>query len=76
MCVLGGGGGIVTKKLKNRLRSISKLLQLKQDFHNNFVVFVLDTGFHVFVWVGKEASSHEKGGGLMLAHVSSKKSIP
>lgn len=31
-------------------------------------VFVLDTGFHVFVWVGKEASSHEKGGGLMLAH--------
>ena len=35
-----------------------------------FAVFVLDTGFHVFVWVGKEASSHEKGGGLMLAHVS------
>ena len=41
-----------------------------------FSVFVLDTGFHVFVWVGKEASSHEKGGGLMLAHVSVKKSIP
>ena len=34
-------------------------------------VFVLDTGFHVFVWVGKEASSHEKGGGLIIAHVSS-----
>ena len=33
-------------------------------------VFVLDTGFHVFVWVGKEASSHEKGGGLIIAHVS------
>ena len=35
-----------------------------------FSVFVLDTGFHVFIWVGKDASSHEKGGGLMLAHVS------
>lgn len=33
-------------------------------------VFVLDTGFHVFVWVGKEATSHEKGGGLIIAHVS------
>ena len=33
-------------------------------------VFVLDTGFHVFVWVGKEATSHEKGGGLVIAHVS------
>ena len=36
----------------------------------SFSVFVLDTGFHVFVWVGKDATSHEKGGGLMLAHVS------
>ena len=36
-----------------------------------YSVFVLDTGFHVFVWVGKEASSHEKGGGLIIAHVSS-----
>lgn len=35
-----------------------------------FTVFVLDTGFHVYVWVGKDATSHEKGGGLMLAHVS------
>ena len=35
-----------------------------------YSVFVLDTGFHVFVWVGKEASSHEKGGGLIIAHVS------
>lgn len=33
-------------------------------------VFVLDTGLHVFVWVGKEATSHEKGGGLIIAHVS------
>ena len=24
----------------------------------------------MFIWVGKDASSHEKGGGLMLAHVS------
>jgi gelsolin len=31
-------------------------------------VFVLDTGLHVFVWVGKEATSHEKGGGLVIAH--------
>jgi gelsolin len=31
-------------------------------------VFVLDTGFHVFVWVGKDATSHEKGGGLVIAH--------
>ena len=34
-------------------------------------VFVLDTGFHVFVWVGKDATPHEKGGGLVIAHVSS-----
>ena len=34
------------------------------------IVFVLDSGFHVFVWVGKEATPHEKGGGLMVAHVS------
>lgn len=33
-------------------------------------VFVLDTGFHVFVWVGKEATAQEKGGGMMVAHVS------
>ncbi len=33
-------------------------------------VFVLDTGFHVFVWVGRDASPHEKGGGLIIAHVS------
>ena len=33
-------------------------------------VFVLDTGFHVFVWVGKDATPHEKGGGLVIAHVS------
>lgn len=33
-------------------------------------MFVLDTGFHVFVWVGKEATSQEKGGGLIIAHVS------
>ena len=32
-------------------------------------VFVLDTGLHVFVWVGKEATTHEKGGGLVIAHV-------
>ena len=35
-----------------------------------YAVFVLDTGLHVFVWVGKEATSHEKGGGLVIAHVS------
>ena len=34
-------------------------------------MFVLDTGFHVFVWVGKDATPHEKGGGLVIAHVSS-----
>lgn len=33
-------------------------------------VFILDNGFHVYVWVGKEATSHEKGSGLTLAHVS------
>ena len=32
-------------------------------------VFILDNGFHVYVWVGKEATSHEKGSGLTLAHV-------
>ena len=31
-------------------------------------VFVLGTGFHVFVWVGKDATPHEKGGGLVIAH--------
>ena len=36
-----------------------------------YAVFVLDTGFHVFVWVGKDATPHEKGGGLVIAHVSS-----
>ena len=36
----------------------------------SLIVFVLDSGFHVFVWVGKEATPHEKGGGLMVAHVS------
>jgi len=34
-------------------------------------VFVVDSGFHVFVWVGKDATPHEKGGGLAIAHVSS-----
>ncbi len=33
-------------------------------------VFVLDTGFHVYVWVGKEASTLEKGRALILAQVS------
>ena len=37
----------------------------------SIAVFVLDTGFHVFVWVGKDATPHEKGGGLVIAHVSS-----
>lgn len=32
-------------------------------------VFVLDTGFHVYVWVGEEASSLEKGRALILAQV-------
>ena len=32
-------------------------------------VFVLDTGFHVYVWVGKEASTLEKGKALILAQV-------
>lgn len=36
----------------------------------SIAVFVLDTGFHVFVWVGKDATPHEKGGGLVIAHVS------
>ncbi len=36
-----------------------------------FAVFILETGFHVYVWIGKEATSHEKGSGLTLAHVSS-----
>lgn len=31
-------------------------------------VFVFDTGFHVYVWIGKDASQHEKGGGLAIAH--------
>jgi len=31
-------------------------------------VFVVDSGFHVFVWVGKDATPHEKGGGLAIAH--------
>lgn len=31
-------------------------------------VFILDNGFHVYVWIGKEATSHEKGSGLMIAH--------
>ena len=35
-----------------------------------FTVFVLDTGFHVYIWIGKEATAHEKGGGLAIAHVS------
>ena len=35
-----------------------------------YTVFVLDTGLHVFVWVGEEATSREKGGGLIIAHVS------
>ena len=39
-------------------------------FSSLMTVFVVDTGFHVFVWVGKEATAHEKGGGLMIAHVS------
>lgn len=33
-------------------------------------VFVLDTGFHVYVWVGKEATILEKGKALILAQVS------
>ena len=33
-------------------------------------MFLVDTGFHVFVWVGQEATAHEKGGGLVIAHVS------
>ena len=33
-------------------------------------VFVLDTGFHVYVWVGKEATTLEKGRALILAQVS------
>ena len=32
-------------------------------------VFVLDNGFHVWVWVGKEASTLEKGRALILAQV-------
>ena len=32
-------------------------------------VFVLDTGFHVYVWVGKDASTLEKGRALILAQV-------
>ena len=38
-------------------------------------VFVFDTGFHVYVWIGKDASQHEKGGGLAIAHVSTKHNI-
>ena len=38
-------------------------------------VFVVDSGFHVFVWVGKEATPHEKGGGLAIAHVSSSQCV-
>ena len=32
-------------------------------------VFVLDNGFHVYVWVGNDASTLEKGRALILAQV-------
>ena len=34
-------------------------------------VFVFDTGFHVYVWVGKEATTLEKRRALILAQVNS-----
>lgn len=36
----------------------------------SFAVFVLDTGSHCFVWIGKDASPGENRNGLTRAHVS------
>ena len=37
---------------------------------NFFSVFILDSGKHCFVWIGKGASPDEKRNGLSRAHVS------
>ena len=44
--------------------------KISRGFLDPSDVFVLDTGFHVYVWVGKEASTLEKGRSIVLAQVS------